>query len=67
VPKDRVDALRRAFDATMKDKGFLEDSEKAHLEIDPVTGEDMEKLLKNAYASPPAVVDKVKAVLGREK
>jgi tripartite-type tricarboxylate transporter receptor subunit TctC len=67
VPKDRVDALRRAFDATMKDKGFLEDAEKTHLEIDPVTGEDMEKLLKNAYASPPAVVDKVKAVLGREK
>jgi tripartite-type tricarboxylate transporter receptor subunit TctC len=67
VPNERVTALRRAFDATMKDKGFLEDSEKAHLEIDPVTGEDMDRILKAAYASPPAVVDKVKAVLGREK
>jgi tripartite-type tricarboxylate transporter receptor subunit TctC len=67
VPKDRVNALRRAFDATMKDKGFLADAEKTHLEIDPVTGEDMQKLLEQAYASPPAVIEKVRAVVGRTK
>jgi tripartite-type tricarboxylate transporter receptor subunit TctC len=67
VPKDRVNALRRAFDATMKDKGFLADAEKTHLEIDAVTGEDMQKLLEDAYASPPAVIEKVRAVVGRTK
>jgi tripartite-type tricarboxylate transporter receptor subunit TctC len=67
VPKDRVNALRRAFDATMKDKGFLEDAEKTHLEIDAVTGEDMQKLLEEAYASPSAVIERVRAVVGRTK
>ncbi|MGE5539610.1 MAG: Bug family tripartite tricarboxylate transporter substrate binding protein [Gemmatimonas sp.] len=67
VPSDRVEALRRAFDATMADKGFLADAEKAHLEIDPVTGEDMERILKAAYSAPPVVVAKVREVLGREK
>jgi hypothetical protein len=51
----------------MKDKDFLVEAEKAHLEIDPVTGEDMERILKDAYAAPPAVVAKVRDVLGREK
>lgn len=67
VPADRVEALRRAFDATMKDKGFLADSEKTHLEIDPVTGEAIQKLLEEAYASPPTVIEKVREVVGRTK
>jgi tripartite-type tricarboxylate transporter receptor subunit TctC len=67
VPSDRVTALRRAFDATMKDKGFLADAEKTHLEIDPVTGEQMQKLLEQAYASPPVVIQKVREVVGRKK
>jgi tripartite-type tricarboxylate transporter receptor subunit TctC len=67
VPDDRVAVLRRAFDATMKDKDFLVEADKAHLEIDPVTGEEMDRILKAAYASPPSVVAKVRDVLGREK
>jgi tripartite-type tricarboxylate transporter receptor subunit TctC len=67
VPMDRVNALRRAFDATMTDKGFLADAEKTHLEIDAVTGEDMQKLLEQAYASPPAVIERVRQVVGRTK
>src|SRR5262249_19147069 len=38
TPKEIVFVLRRAFDATMKDPGFLAESEKALLEVDPVTG-----------------------------
>jgi hypothetical protein len=53
-----VTAIRRAFDATMKDPGFVADAEKAMLEIDPVTGEEMEQILQNAYASPKALVQK---------
>ena len=41
VPADRVQALRRAFDATMKDKEFLADANKLKLEIDPITGEQV--------------------------
>ena len=45
VPADRVQALRRAFDATMKDKEFLADAEKLKIEIDPLTGEQVAELI----------------------
>ena len=38
VPADRAEALRKAFMATMKDKDFLADAEKAQMEITPVSG-----------------------------
>ena len=39
VPKDRAEALRKAFMDTMKDKEFLADAEKSQLEINPVSGD----------------------------
>ena len=54
VPKDRVEALRKAFMDTMKDKEFLAEAEKAQLEIKPVTGAEIEKLVKEVYQTPPA-------------
>jgi hypothetical protein len=62
VPKDRVAALRKAFDETMKDPQFLAEAKKAKLEIDPVSGEKMEALLKKAYATPKALVDRLNRV-----
>ena len=58
TPKDMVSAIRRAFDATLKDPMFLADAERALLEVDPVTGEEMEELLRRAYATPKALVQK---------
>jgi tripartite-type tricarboxylate transporter receptor subunit TctC len=56
TPKDRVAALRTAFDATMKDAKFLDEAEKLHIEIDPMTGADMEKRILEAYAAPKDVI-----------
>ena len=36
VPAERVNAIRRAFDATMKDKEFLDEADKLKIEIDPL-------------------------------
>ena len=41
VPRDRITALRSAFDATMKDPDFLDDAKLQRAEIDPVSGEDI--------------------------
>lgn len=60
VPPARLNALRRAFDATMKDPDYLADSAKAKLEVDPMTGEDVEKLVAEAAKTPPAVVKLVR-------
>ncbi len=56
VPADRVAALRKAFDDTMKDKAFLEEAEKTKLEVQPVSGEEVQALVAELYQSPPDVV-----------
>jgi tripartite-type tricarboxylate transporter receptor subunit TctC len=63
VAAQRVTALRRAFDATMKDPAFIADSEKQSLEVEPMTGEAIETLMKRVYASSPAVVARARAVV----
>ena len=53
VPADRVAALREAFMATMKDKDFLAEADKAQLEITPISGEAVQKLVSEVYQTPP--------------
>ena len=60
VPAERVAALRQAFMATMTDKDFLAEAAKTQLEINPVPGADVEKLVKDVYATPPDVIAKAK-------
>ena len=61
LPADRVALLRKAFSDTMKDKDFLTDAEKSQLEINPVSGEEVEKLVKEVYATPADIIAKAKA------
>jgi len=56
VPAERLRALRAAFDATMKDPGFLGDAKRQDLEVRPLTGVEAEGLIKEIYATPPALV-----------
>jgi len=56
VPAERVRALRAAFDATMKDPQFLAEAKRLDLEVRPVSGPEVETLIKEIYASPPDVV-----------
>jgi tripartite-type tricarboxylate transporter receptor subunit TctC len=60
VPADRVAAIRRAFDATMKDKEFLAEAERLKIEIDAMTGEDIAKMLEQIAKTPPDVVARVR-------
>ncbi len=63
TPKPMVSILRRAFDATMIDKAFLEDAAKRQMEVDPLTGEEMEKMLKAAYATPKPLVERAVSLM----
>jgi tripartite-type tricarboxylate transporter receptor subunit TctC len=58
LPRDRAEALRRAFDETMKDSEFLADATRTQLEITPVAGEEVEKLVTELYQTPKLVADK---------
>jgi len=61
LPADRLATLRKAFMDTMADKEFLAEADKAQLEINPVSGEDVEKLVKEVYATPADIIAKTKA------
>ena len=63
VPEQRVRTLQKAFVATMKDPQFLAEAEKAKLEIDPIDGPGIEKMVKGLYQIEPAIVNRVKQVL----
>jgi tripartite-type tricarboxylate transporter receptor subunit TctC len=64
VPVDRVEMLRHAFDATMKDAGFLEDTQRQNLKVDPVSGVQIHALLDKLYATPAAVIDRFAELSG---
>ncbi len=63
MPADRLAALRKAFMQTLADKDFLADAAKARLEIAGVSGEEVEKLVKELYATPTDVAQQAAAAL----
>ena len=54
----------RAFPETLKDPEFLADAQKAKLDIEPITGEEMEKMVSKLFTLSPSIVAKLKEILG---
>ena len=65
IPEDRKIALRRAFDATMKDAEFLDEAAKIDLEITPVGAQAIDDLLAELYKTPKSVVEKAAAAISK--
>jgi tripartite-type tricarboxylate transporter receptor subunit TctC len=59
IPADRLALLRQAFEATMKDPAFLADAKRTSVDIDPISGEAVAKIVNDLYATPKAIIDKV--------
>ena len=49
TPKERVQVLRKAFLDTLKDKEFLAEAEKSKLDVDPIPGEQVEKIVDGLF------------------
>lgn len=62
VPADRLKALRAAFDATMKDKDFLVEANKLKLDVEPISGEEMHKLVQRLGTFDKAIVERAVAL-----
>jgi len=63
TPANMVQAVRRGFDATMKDPDFLEDARKGMMEVDPLTGEEMKASLERNYKAEPALIKRAAELL----
>ncbi len=66
LPPDRAAALRAAFAATLRDPEFLRDAERAKLDTDLVTGEEVDTLLRESAAAPREAIDRLKQALDRK-
>jgi tripartite-type tricarboxylate transporter receptor subunit TctC len=67
VPQERVLALRRAFDATMKDPEFIADTKKQRFNIEATTGEELSAIVTRIHRTPKEVVSLTAKALGRSK
>jgi tripartite-type tricarboxylate transporter receptor subunit TctC len=63
TPKDRVQILRSAFMSTLRDPAFLAEAEKSKLEVDPVAGEELEKIVAALFKLSPQTLSKLRDVL----
>lgn len=63
TPKDRVQTLRKAFMDTMADPNLLAEAEKSRLDINPLTGEELERIIAALFQLAPDMVAKLKEVL----
>lgn len=64
ISAERLKTLREAFVKLMADPGFLDDAKKRNLELEPSTGEELEKLAKQMMSQPSEVIERVKKLMG---
>lgn len=63
LPQKALTQLRTAFDKTMKDSEYVAEAKKATLEIDPTSGEEIERTVSALYDTPSEVLDRAKAII----
>jgi tripartite-type tricarboxylate transporter receptor subunit TctC len=64
IPKDRLEALRAAFLATMKDPAYIAHAKKLKLDTETwQTGEAVERVVNDAFSLPPTLIQKAKAAM----
>jgi len=63
VPKERVDAIRAAYAAAMKDPEFIDAVLRGGLDIDPISAEELASVVRSIYALPDAAVARARELL----
>jgi tripartite-type tricarboxylate transporter receptor subunit TctC len=66
TPPEIVKTMRAAYAKTMADPTLLDEAKKGKLEVEYVPGEELEKLAERMINQPPAVVTRVKKLLGQK-
>jgi tripartite-type tricarboxylate transporter receptor subunit TctC len=63
TPADRVQAIRAAFAETMRDPEFVADAKRSKLDIDPVSGDEVTRIVQDLFKLDPALAAKLKGIL----
>jgi tripartite-type tricarboxylate transporter receptor subunit TctC len=65
TPPDRVKVLREAYEKMLKAPAFLEDIKKKKFELDPISGEELEVIVKEVMTQPPEIIERLKRLLAQ--
>jgi len=63
VPDEPVAILRAAFAATMRDPDFLADAERTRIDVVPTSGEKVQRMVEQLYATPQATIERAKELI----
>lgn len=63
VPEERVQALRRAFEAAMKDPQFIAEAERLGMEVSLTNGADLQKIVNDIISAPPPILDRLRTLM----
>ena len=63
VPPERVKAVRDAFDAVMKDPAFREEAARTGYDLEPASGEELQRIVTRILATPKRIADKAKPII----
>ena len=63
VPAERVKALRDAFDRMIADRAFIEQAKREHFDINPVSGEEMQKIVAEIVATPAPIAERLLKII----
>jgi tripartite-type tricarboxylate transporter receptor subunit TctC len=63
VPPERVTALRKAFVDTFNDPALRDEAAKMQLDVDYMSGDDLQALVTKLYALPPNIIARAKQAL----
>jgi tripartite-type tricarboxylate transporter receptor subunit TctC len=63
IPADRLQVLRQAFAAAVKDRDFIAEAKSLRLPVSPKTGEEAAKIIENLYATPSDIVDAARKIV----
>jgi tripartite-type tricarboxylate transporter receptor subunit TctC len=64
TPETTVATLRKAFDDTMKDPAFLAEAKQINLDVNPLDGAAVEKLVQELFATPKPLIERTRTILG---
>jgi len=67
VPKERIQIMRNAFWKTMKDPKFLEEAKRLKRDVQPLRGEDLQRMWQETLSAPPDQVKIVQEIFGGKK
>jgi tripartite-type tricarboxylate transporter receptor subunit TctC len=63
IPAERAAALKSAFNAVMKDPAFVAEADRLQVDLDPISGDEVQKIVAEMVATPAPLIDRIRKLL----